>query len=188
MSFTLRSMLFIGALSLILATWAVAFAEIIPSSTLNNGCKRHERNHSGKGKKCKKTVVTATFPTWNNVTVTGTGDIFQQVANITQGTKIALPSINFNSSTTAIVFPTPTITLAACEGDTIFFSAVVSLDPGSSIISTQPLTVQSSDSKNIITPGNSVLIDPNMLESNPTNMEINYNNNTFRTIFPGLPF
>lgn len=134
-------------------------------------------------KKNKKTIFTANYNNWTDLTVVGSGTITQSVANITQGTKVRGNPISFSASTTEIIFSNPIITIKAREGDTIFVNAFIHLNPGSSIISSQPLTAFTSDTKNFSSPQNLTLLLPNISVDNSSSNPIDADNFSYVTVF-----
>lgn len=181
-------------LSLCLASISIAEGnEVVQSNydlnSMQNCCNRTLgcRDQVKHGKCKKRTIFTANYQTWNDVTVIGTGTINQEVANITQGTKITLPPISFSSATTEITFTTPSISIPARYGDTIFVDVSFSLDADSSITSTQPFLVSTSDTKNFSSPQNLALITPDFTTSNTSSARIDRDNFTFVTVFFNIP-
>lgn len=135
-------------------------------------------------KKNNKTLFSATYVNLIDLSITGTGNVSQEVANITQGTKVLEDPIPFNSSTSSIVFPNPLVQIPAEEGDTIFVTLSFSLDPGSSVVSSQPLIVITSDRKNFSTPQTTSLLEPGVILSNTSAVTVGTDLFGFFTVFP----
>ncbi len=137
---------------------------------------------------CKKnkTLFSVTYQNLTGLSISGSGSVSQEIANITQGTKIIDDPISFNSGTTTIDFPNPVLQISAVEGDTVFVNLAFSLNPGSSVVSSQPIIIMTSDTKNFSTPQTNSLLSPGITLSNTASVVVGTDLFDFFTVFPAL--